>query len=208
MKFKILGPMEVEAGSRPVDTGSPKQRAVLAMLVIEANRVVSLDRLIDQLWGHEPPARATGSLQVYVANLRRALEPDRPARAPATVLVTRPPGYLVRADPADVDSTCFEHLAGEGRRLLSAGHAGPAHDALTAALALWRGPALAEFSFESFAQAEIARLEELHWLAREQLLEADLALGRHAESVAELEHLVATHPLRERLHALLMLALY
>jgi DNA-binding SARP family transcriptional activator len=96
VQFRILGPMEVVAGSRPVDTGSPKQRAVLAMLLIEANRVVSLDRLIDQLWGHEPPARATGSLQVYVANLRRALEPDRPARAPAEVLVTQPPGYLLR----------------------------------------------------------------------------------------------------------------
>ncbi|HVL92057.1 MAG TPA: BTAD domain-containing putative transcriptional regulator [Acidimicrobiales bacterium] len=208
MQFRILGPMEVVAGLRPVDTGSPKQRAVLAMLLIEANRVVSLDRLIDQLWGHEPPARATGSLQVYVANLRRALEPDRPARAPAQVLVTQPPGYLLRVDAADLDSACFEHLAAEGRRLLAEGHPAPAREALTEALGLWRGPALAEFSFETFAQAEIARLEELRWLALEDRVEADLALGHHGESVAELERLVADQPLRERLHGLLMLALY
>ncbi len=208
MQYRILGPMEVVAGQAPVDTGSPKQRAVLAMLLIEPNRVVSLDRLIDQLWGDEPPARATGSLQVYVANLRRALEPDRPARAPAAVLVTQPPGYAVRVDPADLDASCFEHLAADGRRLLTEGHPAAARQALGDGLALWRGPALAEFSFESFAQAEIARLEELRWLALEDRVEAEMALGHHAESVAELEHLVGERPLRERLQGLLMLALY
>jgi len=208
VQLKILGPMEVVADGRPVDVGSPKQRAVLAMLVIEANRVVSLDRLIDQLWGDEPPAQATGSLQVYIANLRRALEPERPARAPAGVLVTQPPGYLIRVDPANLDAACFEHLAAEGRQLAGQGHPAAAVDTLTEALTLWRGPALAEFAFESFAQAEIARLEERHWLALEDRVDALLTLGQHAESVAELEHLVGERPLRERLRALFMVALY
>ena len=136
MEFRILGPLEVVRGSRRLELGGPKQRAVLAALVLEPTRVVPLYRLLDQLWGEEPPPRATATLQAYVSNLRRILEPERPPRAPATVLVTQPPGYLLRVGPGDVDFLRFEALAAEGRRLLSDGQPGPAHRAFTESLAL------------------------------------------------------------------------
>jgi DNA-binding SARP family transcriptional activator len=146
MQWAILGSLEVKSGDRPVDLGGPKQRAVLAFLLVHVNEVVALDRLIDGLWGETPPARATATLQVFISNLRRALEPERPPRAPATVLLTRPPGYLLRLATSDLDAARFEALAEEGRRHLLRGDAVAAHAALTDALALWRGPALAEFA--------------------------------------------------------------
>jgi DNA-binding SARP family transcriptional activator/RecA/RadA recombinase len=206
--YRVLGPFEVEDGDRVVDLGRPKQRAVLAVLLLEANYVVSLDRLIDLLWGDDPPARSTASLQVYVSNLRRVLEPGRPAHTPPNVLLTRPPGYLLRTGRGELDAYRFEDLAAAGRRLLDQGRPMPAAAALEEALALWRGDALAEFADEKFARPAIARWEEFRLLATEDLVQAELALGAHAPAIATLEGLVRRFPLRERLWGLLMVALY
>ena len=209
MQFGILGPLEVatDAG-RPVELVSHKLRSLLALLVIEAGRVVSLDRIIDQLWGDEPPATATGTLQAYVSQLRRLLEPDRLPREPARILVTQAPGYVLRVTPDKVDFLCFERLAEEGEKLLVAGRPQEADTALGKALGLWRGEPLAEFAGEAFARVEASRLSERRLLAWEHRLDAWLALGRHAPAAAELERLVGEHPLRERLWGLLMIALY
>jgi DNA-binding SARP family transcriptional activator len=208
VQYRVLGPLEVARGGTAIDLGGPKQRAVLAVLLIDANRVVSLDRLIDQLWGDEPPPRAMSSLQAYISNLRRALEPERAARTPAQVLVTQAPGYLLRVDPADVDATRFEQLVADGHRLLDAGDPGAAQAALREGLALWRGDAFADFAFESFAAPEIARLEELRAGAVEAEVAARLALGEHRAAIGDLERLVASYPLREQLRSLQVLALY
>ncbi|MDQ1396555.1 MAG: hypothetical protein QOG64_1814, partial [Acidimicrobiaceae bacterium] len=208
MEFRILGPLEVIHDGHAVDVGGLKQRAVLALLLVDGNRVVSLDRLIDQLWGDEAPPRATGSLQAYISNLRRALEPGRPPRTPPSVLVTLPPGYVLRIADEDLDAARFQHLAVEGRRRLDEGRPADAYEALSTALALWRGPALADFSYHTFARTESARLDELRLTALEDRIEAEMALGRHAAAVAELEGMVKEQPLRERLWGMLMLALY
>ena len=204
----ILGPVGVSAGRRLVDLGGPKQRAVLALLLVHANRIVTLDRLIDALWGDAPPARATATLQVFISNLRRSLEPDRAPRAPPTILLTRPPGYLLSLAPGDLDADRFEAQAEKGRRLLLEGNPSAAHTTLSAALSLWNGPALGEFAGESFAQAEANRLEGLRMLAVEDRVQAELDLGRHQLATTELESLIAEHPLHERLWAMLMLAEY
>jgi DNA-binding SARP family transcriptional activator len=208
VQFRILGPVEVLDGQRLVELGRPKQRVLLAVLLVHANQVVALDRLIEELWGQQPPAQATASLQAYVSNLRRALEPDRPARTPPRVLVTQPPGYRLVVAPADLDAARFVTLAEEGHRLLEAERPGPAVRALRDALALWRGPALADVADEPFAQAERQRLEELRLVALEDRLAAELAIGGHAAATAELQELARRHPFRERLYGLLMLALY
>ncbi len=208
VQVRLLGSFEVVGsdGSQ-VDLGSPKQRAVLALLAIDAGKVVSLERIVDQLWGDEPPARAEGTVHAYISNLRRALEPDRPARAPSTVLVSRSPGYLLAVPPDSIDAAECERTVAEGRRLLDSD---PEESGrlLRDALALWRGPALADFTYEAFAAAEIARLEELRLDAVETRIAADLAAGKTGELVGELERLVTEHPLRERLWGHLMLALY
>jgi DNA-binding SARP family transcriptional activator len=208
VEFKVLGPIEVWDGERSVDVGARMPRAVLALLLMDAGRVVSVDRLVDQLWGEQPPATATTALQGYISQLRRALEPDRPARTPPQLLVTRPPGYMLRAGPETLDAARFEALAAEGRELLAAGRPGPAREVLRPALALWRGMPYAELAFEPFVQAEVARLNELRDGAVEVLAEADLAVGEHSGAVAELERLVAAEPLRERRWELLAVALY
>jgi DNA-binding SARP family transcriptional activator/predicted ATPase len=208
MEFRLLGPFEVVYGGSRLDLGSRKQRALLAMLVLNADHVVTVDQLVEGLWGEAPPARALVSLQAYVSNLRRVLEPARAAGEPSAVLVSEGPGYRLRAEPASVDAARFEGAAVEGRRLLDAGMQADARTVLADAVALWRGPALADFSFDAFAQTEAARLEELRLAATEDLLQADADLGFRAGAVAELEALVAAHPLRERLWALLMVALY
>ncbi len=208
VQFRILGPLEVVDGQRLVQLGRPKQRALLAILLVHANQVVALDRLIEELWGEQQPAQATASLQAYVANLRRALEPGRPARTPPRVLVTQPPGYRLVVAPGDLDAARFVALAAEGHRLLEEERPKPAAEALGEALGLWRGPALAEVADEPFAQAERQRLEELRLAALEDRLAAELAVGGHAAAAAELGELVGRYPFRERLHGLLMLALY
>jgi YVTN family beta-propeller protein len=199
-EFRVLGPFEVAERGQPLDVGVGKQRALLALLVLSAGEVVSTDRLIDALWGDRPPASALNSVRVYVSHLRRALGNGR--------LLTRGHGYSLTLEPEQVDLGRFERLLAEGRQALAGGDAGRAVELLGAALALWRGPALLDFASEPFAQSEIGRLEELRLAALEERIEADLALGHHAELVPELEALVRSNPLRERLRAQLMLALY
>jgi predicted ATPase/DNA-binding SARP family transcriptional activator len=200
VEFRLLGPLEVRAGGRVCALGGAKQRAVLALLLLHANEVVSSDRLIDELWGERPPKTAQTTLQVYVSRLRKAL--------PAGVLERREPGYLVLLAPEQLDLRRCEALLHEGRQALAQGEAARALKRLEQALGLWRGPPLADFAFASFAQAAIGRLEELRLACLEERIEAELALGRHPELAGELEALVEQQPLRERLHAQRLLALY
>src|SRR5215211_1415209 len=200
MQYRLLGALEVQNGGSPIALGGAKQRALLGVLLVNANQVVSRDRLIDELWGEVPPPSVVQSIQVYVSRLRKLLPPD--------TLLTRTTGYVLEVDPKDVDLSCFERLLGEGRKALAAHDPQRATEVLHDALDLWRGPPLAEFAFEPFAHAAIGRLEELRVAALEDRIEADLELGRHAELVAELEALVAENPHRERLRGQLMLALY
>jgi len=199
--YRILGPLEAWAGDRRLPLGGRRQRALLAILLLRANEAVSTDRLIDELWGERPPATAANTLQVYVSQLRKALE----AR---DAIETRAPGYVVRVRPGELDLQRFEELADRGRRAFADGRADEAAGTLRTALALWRGPALADLAFEAFAAAFVLRLEELRLAVLEERIEADLALGRHTELVPELEATVAEHPLRERARGQLMLALY
>ena len=207
MEFRILGPLEVTDQGREPAIAANKQRALLAILLLHANEVVSSDRLIEELWGERPPASAAKSLQVYVSRLRHALEGDR-GNGTDGVIVTRGHGYLVRVGPGELDLSRFERLVEEGSEALADGVPERALERLREALALWRGPPLAEFAYEPFAQTEIARLEELHLSALEQRIDAELALGRHAQVIGELEALIDRNPFRERLRAQLMLALY
>jgi DNA-binding SARP family transcriptional activator len=200
--FRILGPVEVRAQGRPLPVAGGRQRALLALLLLRAGEPVSRDRLIAGLWGERPPAGAVKTVQAVVSRLRRALGGE------ASRLVTGAAGYRLRVEPDELDLARFERLCEDGRRALAAGRPGRAAARLRAALEEWRGPALADVAFEPFAPPEVARLEELRAAAVEDRVEADLALGRGVELVAELEVLVAREPLRERLHAQLMLALY
>jgi class 3 adenylate cyclase/DNA-binding winged helix-turn-helix (wHTH) protein len=204
MDFRVLGPLEVADSGRLLDVGGAKRRAVLAILILHANELVTADRLIDDLWGDEPPRTSEHSVQVYVSELRKLLG----AGSNQELIATRPPGYVLQVDDDQVDARRFERLTSEGRRAL----AGDDHEAAAAklreALSLWRGPALAEFEFEPFAQPEIARLADLRISVTEDRIEADLALGHHVELVGELQRLVGEHPLRERLRSQLLLALY
>ena len=206
--FEVLGPLRVSDGDREIDIARPKERGVLAALLVEANSVVPLDRLVNLMWGDEPPARAVGTLHAYISNLRRLLEPDRPARAPSTVLVSRPPGYSLVAGPGDIDSVVFERLAAVGRAALVEGDAVAALEACDAALRLWRGPAYADFVYDDFTAAARRRLEELRLVAVEDRTDALLALGRHDEAVAHLEGQLVDEPLRERMWQQLVVALY
>jgi DNA-binding SARP family transcriptional activator/Flp pilus assembly protein TadD len=199
MEFKILGPLEVRAGDREVTCKSSKQRLLLSLLLLNANEVVSSDRLTDLLWGDDPP-ETSKALQMHVSQLRKTLEPG--------VLVTRAPGYELRVGPRDVDAQRFEDAVEEGRSELAAGRPRDARRILREGLSLWRGPPLADLMFEESLQRDIARLEELRLSAIEARIDADLALGNHAEAIAELEALASEHPTRERIHAQFMLALY
>jgi DNA-binding SARP family transcriptional activator/ABC-type branched-subunit amino acid transport system substrate-binding protein len=192
--------LEVRRGEHHLDLGAPKQRALLAVLLIRRGEVVSSDRLIDELWGESAPQAAAKSVQVYVSGLRKALG--------AEALETRGRGYVLQVGPGQLDIERFESLLKEGRRLLAGGDPATAAETLREALDLWRGPALADFAYEDFAQEEIGRLDELRLTALEERIDADLALGRHGDLVAELTGLVSEHPLRERLRAQLMIALY
>ena len=207
MEFQILGPLEVRLEGRQLALGAAKQRTLLAILLVRANQVVSIDRLIEELWP-QPPETAANAIQVYVGKLRKTLEPDRARGDPGSVLVTRAPGYLLCVEPDQLDSDRFERLAGEGRSAREAQDHETAATGLREALELWRGPALADFTYAPFAQAEIARLDELRLDAFEERVEAELALGSAADLVAELEHVIRDNPLRERLRGQLMLALY
>jgi DNA-binding SARP family transcriptional activator/tetratricopeptide (TPR) repeat protein len=207
VEYRVLGPLEVIRDGAPVHIGPLKQRALLILLLLHANRVVPSDRLIDELWAGRPPAQATITLQSYVSSLRRALESGRPAGATSTLLLWRSPGYLLRVAPDELDAIRFERLVREGRAALGSDPA-RAEALLTEALGLWRGDALTDVATERFATGEIARLTELQLAATEDRTEAGLALGRHGELVAVLDPLVAANPTRERLRGQLMLALY
>jgi DNA-binding SARP family transcriptional activator/tetratricopeptide (TPR) repeat protein len=200
LEVRLLGSLEVAEGGLPVAFGGTRQRAVLALLVLHANEVVPAERLLVELWGEDVPPTAANALQAAVSRVRRALPQGR--------IVTRTLGYLFRADPDEIDVARFERLLAEGREALARGAAAQAAGTLRRALSLWRGPALADFRFDPFAQTEIARLEELRLICTEERIEADLALGAAGELVGELQRLVAEHPLRERLRGQLMLALY
>jgi YVTN family beta-propeller protein len=202
--YRLLGPLEVAVNGHAVDVGGLKQRALLAILLLHANQPVHRDVLIDQLWAGHPPAGAEHAVEVYIWRLRKALE----SAAGSQDVLTRPGAYLLQAAAEQVDVARFERLAEAGRRALAAEDPGRAAADLGEALALCRGPLLADFRSEPFAQTEIARLEELRAGVVEDRIEADLALGRHASVVSELEALVAVQPLRERLHQQLMIALY
>jgi YVTN family beta-propeller protein len=200
MEYRVLGPLEVRDGEQCVPLGGAKQRALLARLLLDANHVVSRDRLIDDLWGDEPPETAVQSVQVYVSRLRKLLPPD--------TLLTHPAGYELDVAPGEVDLQSFERLRFAAREALARDEPELASALLHDALALWRGPPLAEFAYGGFARGEIGRIENLRLCAVEDRVEADLALGRHADVTGELEALIAEHPHRERLRGALMLALY
>src|SRR3954470_13292783 len=196
MEFRILGPLEVVEEGRPVSLERRRMRALLAFLLLHANEPVSSDRLIDEVWGPEPAKTAAASLQNYISRLRKAIGAD--------AVVSQPPGYLLRVDPAHFDLAQFERLRDEAR---GAEPRERAHK-LRAALALWRGPALDDLAFEPFARDEVGRLEEARLAALEDCIDAELDLGENGELVAELGELVEQHPLRERFRAQLMRALY
>jgi DNA-binding SARP family transcriptional activator len=196
LQYRILGPLEVSIGDSSVGLAGQRQRALLALLLLNANRVVATDSLIDALWGEQPPRTAATSLQNGVAQLRKLLG--------AETVETRAPGYVLHAEPEQLDLALFERLLERSRTEVPPTRA----TTLREALALWRGAPLADLSYELFAQQEIRRLEELRLVALEERLEADLASARHAEVIAELQALVAQNPLRERFTAYLMLALH
>ena len=188
MEVRLLGPIEVRLDDRPIELGPRKQRAVLAMLALQAGHTVSADRLAEGLWGEEPPPSGGKMVQLYMSHLRRLLDGD------GVRIVTRGRGYELQLLDGEVDAARFERLLAESRA--------------REALALWQGEALADVADEPFAAVEIRRLDELRLRAAESAIDDDLAAGRHAEVIGELEALVAAEPLREHLHAQHMLALY
>jgi YVTN family beta-propeller protein len=204
MFYRVLGPLEIEDHGESLPLGGAKQRALLAVLLMHANEVVSRDVLVECLWGDRGGTSSIHSLEVQVSRLRKILR----AHDGADALVTRPTGYMLGVGASGLDLFCFERLFEGGRLALSSGDAAKAAETLSEALALWRGRPFEDVAYESFAQVEIERLEERRLAALEERIEADRALGRHAELVAELEALVRQYPLRERLRGQLMLALY
>src|SRR5689334_4004165 len=205
--IRVLGPLEAEVEGARADLGGPLQRAVLALLLMERGRVVSVDRMIDQLWRGEPPPRAIASLQAYVSNLRRILEPGRARGAQARILVSAPPGYAVRLADEAVEAWRFESLLTAARDD-APGQRERAPDELEQALALRRGPAYAEFADEEWATAEVARLTEQHLAAQEAWAEVALTTGAAAEAVPAAEALIRQQPLREGSWRLLALSLW
>jgi DNA-binding SARP family transcriptional activator/WD40 repeat protein len=200
VEFRILGPLEVVRDDESVLLGAPQQRALLAVLVLHRGEVVSTDRLIEALWGERAPSSAAKTVQVYVSHLRKALGSD--------LIVTHGRGYRLAVDPGQVDVGRFEALCVEARRAFAEGDTARARELLCSALGLWRGEPLADFAYEPFAEAAIGRLQEARLVALEDRIEADLALGSDGELVPEIESLVASNPMQERLRGQLMLALY
>jgi DNA-binding SARP family transcriptional activator len=196
VEFRILGPLEVVDGGGPLRLGGRNQRALLALLLLNVDEVVSTDRLIDGLWAENPPRTAPTSLQNAVSQLRKLLGADR--------LVTKPPGYILRLEADQLDVDRVRQLVTEARTRDAEGRV----QLLREAEGFWRGPPLAEFAYDAFAQTAIGRLEELRLSVVEERIDAELGLDRHSELIGELEALVAEHPLRERLRGQLMLGLY
>ena len=200
LDFRILGPLEVLDDDQTIELGGARQRAVLAILLLHRGETVSTERIVEQMWGEQPPPTAVKTVQVYVSHLRRALVED--------VISSSRGGYVLTVDAERIDALRFERLLNEGRAALSGDDPARAAELLRSALALWRGQALGDLAYERFAQDDAVRLEELRLAAVEERIEADLRLGRHVELVPELEGLVVEHPLRERARAQHMLALY
>ena len=200
MIFRILGLLEVEERGGPVELARGKERALLALLLLHRNEPVSTDRLIEELWGERPPGTPQKTVQVYVSRLRKALGGDR--------LRTTPAGYVLETSDSELDIAEFERLTAAAREALTEGDTARGERLLEGALDLWRGPPLADFSFDSWAQPEIRRLDELHAAARSDLAEARLALGRPERAIPGLERLIHENPLWERPRTQLMLALY
>src|SRR5438876_229247 len=205
LEFRILGPLAVRIDGASVAIGGPKQRALLALLLLSANRVVSRERLIEELFAEQSLNSADHALRNQVSRLRKVLVP---AAADEPRLVARAPGYLLRVEPGELDLEHFERLVAAGRDALAAGDAAAAAESLRAAERLWQGRPLADLEFEPFARVEVERLEELRLAAVEERIDAELAFGRQLALVSELEALGAEHPYRERFRAQLMLALY
>jgi DNA-binding SARP family transcriptional activator len=201
MQFGILGPLEVSADTGAVVPGGAKARALLAMLLLHANEAVSAERLAVALWGEEAPAASTKTVQVHVSRLRKAL-------GDGATVETTPGGYRLHVLPGQLDAERFDQLVDDGRRALAVNEPEHAVALLREALALWRGPALSDLADESFAAADIRRLEERRVAAYELAVDGELACGRHREVIDETDALVAEHPFRERFHAQRMLALY
>ncbi|HSJ51069.1 MAG TPA: BTAD domain-containing putative transcriptional regulator, partial [Actinomycetota bacterium] len=204
MEYRVLGSLEVAADGAILDLGPPKQRSLLAILLLRANEVVPVDRLVELLWDDRPPRTATHSIQIYVSDLRKTIEPLAGER----VIATRSPGYVLTVDPESIDARRFERLIGEATRDLGAPGADGAVEKLRAALAMWRGVPLSEFAYEEFAQADIRRLVDLRMTAIEELAGAELDAGRPLEVLPLAEAAIREDPLRERPRELLMLALY
>src|SRR6478672_7191568 len=202
MDYRILGPLEAFDGDRPLPLGGARQRSVLALLLLHANEAVTRDVIVDELWGENPPPTAAKVLQNCISALRKELPGG------TETLRTVGTSYALQLGAGELDRDRFEQRVAKGRAALAAGDGEDAADELRAALTLWRGAPLCDFAYERFAQEEIVRLDELHVSAVEDRIDADLACGRADELVAELEALVARHPVRERLRRQLMLALY
>jgi WD40 repeat protein/DNA-binding SARP family transcriptional activator len=200
VEFRILGPFEAVENGRSLALGSSQQRAVLAVLLLHRSEVLSTDRLVDELWGERAPPTAAKIIQGYISHLRKALGEG--------MIVTQGRGYVLAVAPEQLDVSRFEFLASDGRRALAGGDAARASQQLEAALGLWRGEPLADFAYEPFAQSEIARLQELRLAAYEDRIDADLALGRDGDLIPEIERLIASNQLRERLRGQLMVSLY
>lgn len=209
MQFRILGPLEVWNGDQRIALSAPKPRALLAILLLHADQVVSTDRLIDELWGERAPPTARNIIQGYVAELRRALQGGQDVLAPAGhLLVTSPPGYRLQVTPGALDLHRFEELFAQAKAAIREAAPDQAAGLLRAALRLWRGPVLANVAETPSVQTAVQKLEERRLAALEERIEAELALGGHSDLVGDLRGLVAEFPFRERLRGQLMTALY
>ena len=207
LRVGVLGPVTAWYGDQELPVGQPRQQAVLGILAMRANRVISRGELVDAVWGQDPPASAEGGIYTYVAGLRRVIEPNRSLRGPGRVLVSSGAGYVLHLVPGQPDAVAFEQDLGRARQLRKTGDPAGAVAALNSALALWRGIAFAGVP-GPFAETERIRLGELRSMAAEERADVLLSLGRHEEVVPDLTAMVADHPLRERMRGLLMIALY
>ena len=207
LRVGVLGPVTAWYGQDELHVGQPRQQAVLGILAMRANRVISRAELVDAVWGHDPPASAEGGIYTYVAGLRRIIEPGRSLRGPGRVLVSSGAGYVLHLVPGQPEAVAFEQQLARARQLRRSGDLAGTVKALEGALGLWRGVAFAGVP-GPFAETERARLAELRSTAAEERADVLLALGRHSEVVPDLTAMVADHPLRERMRGLLMIALY
>lgn len=207
MQFNVLGALEMAHEGKFCTPTAPKVRWVLALLVAHANRILSIDALIEELWGDQPPRSAITTTQTYIYQLRRCMEREGMAADAGEILQTRPPGYLLRIQPESVDAYQFEQLTSQGRALLEAGDALNAAQRLREALNLWRGPAMANVTVGRLLEAHVAHLNEQRVRALELRIEADRRLGRHRELIPELRSLVIADPLNEWIHGQLIDAL-